>query len=66
MHILLLGMSSDQAFSLRRIVLETEPQMIASRVTMRGAEGEVPLSEQVGQGGGHRTLIIFSTIGSAD
>lgn len=29
------------------IILETEPQVVASRVTMRGAEGEnVPLTEQ--------------------
>ena len=44
--------------SLSRIILETEPQMIASRATMRGAEGEAgPVSgagqvEQVCGGGG--------------
>lgn len=30
-----------------RLILETEPQMVASRVSMRGADGEVPLTEQV-------------------
>mmetsp|Transcript_13669 Transcript_13669/g.36962 ORF Transcript_13669/g.36962 Transcript_13669/m.36962 type:complete len:183 (+) Transcript_13669:107-655(+) len=29
------------------IVLETEPQTVASRVSMRGAEGEMPITEQV-------------------
>eukprot|EP00877_Chromochloris_zofingiensis_P001100 jgi/Chrzof1/10991/Cz05g19240.t1 len=28
------------------LILETEPQMVASRVSMRGADGEVPLTEQ--------------------
>jgi len=28
------------------VILETEPQVIASRVTMRGADADVPLAEQ--------------------
>lgn len=28
------------------LILETEPELVASRVTMRGADGEVPLAEQ--------------------
>lgn len=34
------------------IILETEPQMIASRATMRGAEGEGPASSGGGAIGG--------------
>jgi hypothetical protein len=30
-----------------RLILETDPQTVASRVTMRGADGEVPITEQV-------------------
>ena len=30
-----------------RLILEIDAQTIAARVTMRGAEGEVPLAEQV-------------------
>jgi hypothetical protein len=29
------------------LILETDPQTVASRVTMRGADGEVPITEQV-------------------
>jgi hypothetical protein len=28
------------------LVLETEPQVVASRVSMRGADGDVPAVEQ--------------------
>jgi len=28
------------------IILETDPTVVAGRVSMRGADGEVPLSEQ--------------------
>ena len=35
-----------------RIVLETDAQTVASRVSMRGAEGEMPITEQVGLGKG--------------
>jgi len=28
------------------LILETEPQMVAARVSMRGADGEVPITEQ--------------------
>ncbi|WIA32292.1 hypothetical protein OEZ86_003138 [Tetradesmus obliquus] len=28
------------------LILETDPQTVASRVTMRGADGEVPITEQ--------------------
>lgn len=42
---------SNEAYSdvcfFYRLVLETDAQTIAGRVTMRGAEGEVPLAEQV-------------------
>ncbi len=34
-----------------RLVLETEPQVVASRVSMRGADGETPAVEQVREGG---------------
>lgn len=30
-----------------RLILETDPQTVAARVTMRGADGEVPIAEQV-------------------
>lgn len=30
-----------------RVILETEASVIASRVTMRGADSDLPLSEQV-------------------
>ena len=30
----------------RSIILETDPSVVASRVSMRGGEGDVPLSEQ--------------------
>lgn len=33
----------------RSVVLEVDPQVVASRVTMRGAEGEPQLTEQVGR-----------------
>lgn len=29
-------------------MLETDPQTVAARVTMRGADAEVPIAEQVG------------------
>jgi hypothetical protein len=29
-----------------RLILETEPQVVASRVSMRGADGDVPAVEQ--------------------
>jgi hypothetical protein len=35
------------ACCLYRLILETDPQIVASRVTMRGADGEVPITEQV-------------------
>eukprot|EP00197_Chlamydomonas_leiostraca_P007747 CAMPEP_0202884658 /NCGR_PEP_ID=MMETSP1391-20130828/41256_1 /ASSEMBLY_ACC=CAM_ASM_000867 /TAXON_ID=1034604 /ORGANISM="Chlamydomonas leiostraca, Strain SAG 11-49" /LENGTH=173 /DNA_ID=CAMNT_0049567879 /DNA_START=121 /DNA_END=642 /DNA_ORIENTATION=- len=28
------------------VILETDPQVVAARVTMRGAEGEMPITEQ--------------------
>lgn len=33
----------------RSIILETDPQVIAARVRMQGAEGESPVVEQVGR-----------------
>lgn len=30
----------------KRLVLETEPQVVAARVSMRGADGEAPAVEQ--------------------
>lgn len=30
-----------------RLILETDPQTVAARVTMRGADSEVPIAEQV-------------------
>lgn len=35
------------AMPLNSIILETEPTVIASRVAMRGADADLPLSEQV-------------------
>lgn len=29
------------------MILETDPQIVAARVTMRGADSEVPIAEQV-------------------
>jgi len=37
----------QQSCIVPRLILETDAQTIAGRVTMRGAEGEVPLAEQV-------------------
>jgi hypothetical protein len=34
------------------VILETEPAVIASRVTMRGAEGEGPVAEPVSKAEG--------------
>jgi hypothetical protein len=30
-----------------RLILETDPQTVAARVTMRGMDGDVPVAEQV-------------------
>lgn len=34
-------------YSACRLILETDPQTVAARVTMRGADSEVPIAEQV-------------------
>lgn len=36
-----------QCFLMHRIILESDANVIAGRVAMRGAEADVPLSEQV-------------------
>ena len=33
-------------FGFSSIIMESDPQLVASRVSLRGAEGDVPLSEQ--------------------
>ena len=40
-------MTSQASVCHCRLILETEPQMVAARVSMRGADGEVPITEQV-------------------
>ena len=43
---LCLRLTHVAALCSRSIILETDPSVVASRVSMRGGDGDVPLSEQ--------------------
>ncbi len=45
---------------LGRLILETDPGTIASRVAMRGADADVPLAEQVNPRAVPYALVSFS------
>lgn len=53
---------SERKWTLCRLILETDAATIAGHVSMRGADGEVPLSEQVlSKNAKHRFLLENAT-----